>query len=175
MQQMLPHTSFRHEFLNKLLTVSAVHKTQARRFRIISHQECNGCALSLACWSCASTLTLCYAWVSELWLGRPSTSWDLFVSILYPSRKMCDKYLNKYLSHSFTLLPYHAVLSCLSRNEKTTISGTFYGFTIFQTWTSPVIIYLNTGNFVVMLRYGQWLFCTPVSSFFIPCLCATGI
>ena len=40
--------------------------------------------------------------------------------------------------------------------------GTFYGFTIWQTWSSPVSVYLNTGNFVVMLRYGQWLFCTPV-------------
>ena len=43
-------------------------------------------------------------------------------------------------------------------------AGTFYGFTIWLTWSSPVLVYLNTGNFVVMLRYGQWLFCTPVSS-----------
>ena len=42
-------------------------------------------------------------------------------------------------------------------------AGAYYGFSIWNTWSSPVMLYLDTGDVVFILRYGQWLFCTPVS------------
>nr|AHH02150.1 protein 70 [synthetic construct] len=43
-----------------------------------------------------------------------------------------------------------------------TIVCAFYGFSIWHQFDSPVIAYFSTGNISVLLRYGQWLFCTPV-------------
>lgn len=55
------------------------------------------------------------------------------------------------------MLPQHSFFSPLPP------AALFYVFELPYQLDSPVMLYLSTGNYIVMLRYGQWLLATPVS------------
>ena len=42
------------------------------------------------------------------------------------------------------------------------LTVSFYVYESVSPVDSPVVVYLSTGNSLVMLRYLQWLLCTPV-------------
>lgn len=44
-----------------------------------------------------------------------------------------------------------------------TTAVVFYGLEFSNQLDSPVMVYLSNGNSLAMLRYGLWLFTTPVS------------